>query len=118
VGVVTPMALGFSAAGCCTRRRRGWLAALLGKVGLRAVVPRGVSGITVAIGMMPRGEVGLILAGIGAGLVLDGRPVINAQTYAAAVLMVVATTLATPPLLLWALRRERGSAPQVEPPRS
>ena len=46
--------------------------------------------------MMPRGEVGLIFAGIGARLVLDGRPVIDPGTYAAAVFMVVATTMATP----------------------
>jgi hypothetical protein len=57
--------------------------------------------------MMPRGEVGLIFAGIGAQLVLDGRPVVDAGTYAAAVFMVVATTLATPPALVWAARRHR-----------
>ena len=46
-----------------------------------------------------------IFAGIGARLVLDGRPVVDAGTYAAAVFMVVATTVATPPLLLWSMRR-------------
>jgi Na+:H+ antiporter len=57
--------------------------------------------------MMPRGEVGLIFAGIGATLALEGRSVVSAETYAAAVFMVVATTMATPPLLLWSLRREK-----------
>jgi len=49
--------------------------------------------------------VGLIFAGIGAQLILDGRPVVDAGVYAAAVFMVVAITMETPPLLLWALRR-------------
>ena len=36
---------------------------------------------------------------------LAGRPVVDAGTYAAAVFMVVATTMLTPPLLLWSIRR-------------
>lgn len=81
------------------------LAAVAGKQVCGLFAPRGVSGLTIGIGMMPRGEVGLIFAGIGAQLVLAGRPVVDAGTYAAAVFMVMATTVATPPLLLWALRR-------------
>jgi Kef-type K+ transport system membrane component KefB len=81
------------------------LAAILGKLACGLAVPRGVSGLTVGLGMMPRGEVGLIFAGIGATLVLDGHPVVSPATYAAAVFMVVATTMATPPLLLWSMRR-------------
>jgi Kef-type K+ transport system membrane component KefB len=81
-------------------------AALLGKWSCGLVTPRGVSGITVGLGMMPRGEVGLIFAGIGATLVLDGHPIVSPDTYAAAVFMVVVTTMATPPLLLWSLRRD------------
>jgi Kef-type K+ transport system membrane component KefB len=80
-------------------------AAILGKLACAAATPTGMSGLTVGLGMMPRGEVGLIFAGIGAGLFLDGRPVIDGGTYAAAVFMVVVTTMATPPLLLWSLRR-------------
>jgi Kef-type K+ transport system membrane component KefB len=49
--------------------------------------------------MIPRGEVGLIFAGIGARLMLDGHPVISAGTYSAVVIMVIVTTLVTPPLL-------------------
>lgn len=81
------------------------LAAVLGKLACGAVAPKGVSRLTLGLGMMPRGEVGLIFAGIGAQLVLNGRPVVDAGTYAAAVFMVVATTILTPPLLLWSLRR-------------
>ena len=82
-------------------------AAIVGKLVCALVVPKHLSPLTVGIGMMPRGEVGLIFAGIGARLVLDGRAVIDGGTYAAAVLMVAATTIATPPLLLWSIRRGR-----------
>ena len=81
------------------------LAAILGKLACAFATPKGVSGLTVGLGMMPRGEVGLIFAGIGARLLLDGRPVVDAGVYAAAIFMVVATTMATPPLLLWSIRR-------------
>jgi Na+:H+ antiporter len=81
-------------------------AAAVGKLACALVTPKDVPGLTVGLGMMPRGEVGLIFAGIGAQLVLASRPVVDAETYAAAVFMVVATTMATPPLLLWSLRRQ------------
>jgi Kef-type K+ transport system membrane component KefB len=80
-------------------------AAIIGKLACAVAVPKGVSGLTVGLGMMPRGEVGLIFAGIGAGLYLDGHPVVDGGTYAAAVFMVVATTMAAPPMLVWAARR-------------
>jgi Na+:H+ antiporter len=80
-------------------------AAIVGKLACALVTPRGIPGLTVGLGMMPRGEVGLIFAGIGARLVLAGHPVFGAEPYAAAVFMVMATTMATPPLLLWTLRR-------------
>jgi Kef-type K+ transport system membrane component KefB len=83
------------------------LAAMVGKWACGLAVPRGVSRVTVGLGMMPRGEVGLIFAGIGASLVLGGKPVVSPETYAAAVFMVVVTTMATPPLLLWSLGRDR-----------
>jgi Kef-type K+ transport system membrane component KefB len=86
-------------------------AAMLGKWACGLVTPRGISGTTVGLGMMPRGEVGLIFAGIGASLVLDGKPIVSPETYAAAVFMVVVTTMATPPLLLWSLKRDRAAAP-------
>jgi Kef-type K+ transport system membrane component KefB len=77
----------------------------VGKLACALAAPKGVSGLTVGLGMMPRGEVGLIFAGIGTQLILGGRPVVDGGTYAAAVFMVVATTMATPPLLLWSMRR-------------
>ena len=53
------------------------LAAMVGKWACGLVTPRGISRITVGVGMMPRGEVGLIFAGIGATLMLGGHPVVE-----------------------------------------
>ena len=80
-------------------------AAIAGKLACAAAAPPGVSGLTIGLGMMPRGEVGLIFASIGAKLVLEGRAVIDDSSYAAAVFMVTVTTLLTPPLLLWSVAR-------------
>jgi Kef-type K+ transport system membrane component KefB len=80
-------------------------AAIAGKLVCGLVVPRDISRLTVGLGMMPRGEVGLIFAGIGARLMLDGRPVVDGAVYAAALFMVVMTTLLTPPLMMWSIRR-------------
>jgi Kef-type K+ transport system membrane component KefB len=91
------------------------LAAMIGKWACGLVTPREVSRVTVGLGMMPRGEVGLIFAGIGATLVLDDHPVVDAETYAAAVFMVVVTTMATPPLLMWSLRRDARQQAQPSP---
>lgn len=87
------------------------LAAILGKQacalgGLGAPLDR----LTIGIGMIPRGEVGLIFANLGLGLTLHGSPILDAMTYATVVIMVMATTLVTPPLLKWSLRRRRASA--------
>jgi Kef-type K+ transport system membrane component KefB len=82
--------------------------ALAGKLasGLGVTNP-GIDRLTVAIGMVPRGEVGLIFAGIGSSLTLDGRPVLSSGVFSAVILMVLVTTLATPVGLRWALRRPR-----------
>ncbi|HET7340155.1 MAG TPA: cation:proton antiporter, partial [Methylomirabilota bacterium] len=79
----------------------GKLAAGLG------VVTRGVSRLAVGIAMVPRGEVGLIFAGIGTTLTRSGAPLLSPGLYAAIVLMVVVTTLAAPA----ALRRALGGRP-------
>jgi Kef-type K+ transport system membrane component KefB len=69
-----------------------------------AVLMRGVNRLAVGIGMVPRGEVGLIFAGIGAALTLENRPVLSQSIYSAVVVMVLVTTLLTPPGLRWAFR--------------
>jgi Kef-type K+ transport system membrane component KefB len=84
------------------------LVAVAGKLACAAgVVAPGINRFAVAIGMVPRGEVGLIFAGIGAALVLDGRPLLSQAAFSALVLMVVVTTLLTPIGLRWALQPTR-----------
>ncbi len=69
------------------------------------VLEPGLDRITVGLGMIPRGEVGLIFAGIGATLTIGGQRVIDDAMFSAVVMMVALTTLVTPPLLAWRLRR-------------
>src|SRR6266568_4728220 len=82
------------------------LAAILGKQLCAAgVLGRGLDRLTVGIGMVPRGEVGLIFANVGLALQLDGRPLLTPAMYAAVVIVVIVTTLVTPPALRWSLGR-------------
>lgn len=76
---------------------------------IAAVIGKLVSGLgvltksnrwAVGLGMLPRGEVGLIFAAIGKSL-----GVINDALFAAIVLMVIVTTFLAPPLLRWTLLR-------------
>jgi Kef-type K+ transport system membrane component KefB len=77
-------------------------AAVIGKqaCGL-AVVERGLDRIAVGLGMIPRGEVGLIFANEGTKLSVNGFPVIDPNVLSAVVIMVMITTLVTPPFLKW-----------------
>ena len=84
------------------------VAAWMGKQAcMVGVFQRGVDRTSVGLGMVPRGEVGLIFANIGATLVIAGERVISPATYAAVVGMVIVTTLVTPPALQWSLKRAR-----------
>jgi len=65
----------------------------------------GLDARSIGIGMIPRGEVGLIFASLGLTLTIGGRPVVDPSLYAALVAMVLATTVMTPPLLAWSMRR-------------
>ena len=56
--------------------------------------------------MVPRGEVGLISAGVGLSLSIGGERIIDAAVFAAILLMVV-VTLITPPLLQWSFGRAK-----------
>jgi Kef-type K+ transport system membrane component KefB len=79
--------------------------AIVGKQAASLVVlERGVNRFAVGVGMIPRGEVELIFAGVGASLLLPNAlgqltPVVGPSTFTAIVLMVIVTTLVTPPLL-------------------
>lgn len=88
------------------------LAAIIGKQACAlGVFARGAGRLAVGLGMIPRGEVELIYAGLGATLLLtDARgttePVVSPATYGAIVITVVLTTLITPPALKWAFNRQ------------
>jgi Kef-type K+ transport system membrane component KefB len=82
------------------------IAAILGKQACSfGVIGRGVDRLTVGLGMVPRGEVGLIFANIGLGLKVGGEHIVDASTFSAIVVMVIVTTMATPPALKWSLGR-------------
>jgi Kef-type K+ transport system membrane component KefB len=84
------------------------VAAIIGKqacsLGVRG---KGIDRLSVGIGMIPRGEVGLIFANIGLGLTLAGERIITPAIYSAVIVMVIVTTLVTPPALKWSLTRAK-----------
>jgi Kef-type K+ transport system membrane component KefB len=63
--------------------------------------------LSIGIGMIPRGEVGLIFANLGLGLTLKGEPIVDQAMFSIIVLMVMVTTVVTPPVLKWSLSRRR-----------
>jgi Na+:H+ antiporter len=82
------------------------LAAIAGKQacalgGLGAALDR----LSIGIGMIPRGEVGLIFANLGLSLTLHGERVVSPAIFSGLVIMVLLTTLITPPALKWSLAR-------------
>jgi Kef-type K+ transport system membrane component KefB len=80
-------------------------AAVIGKLACSAGPARGVSRLTVAFGMLPRGEVTLIFAGLGTTLAVVDRSV-----YSALVATVLFTTVLTPLLLKWSFARSAAAA--------
>jgi Kef-type K+ transport system membrane component KefB len=82
------------------------VAAIAGKQACAlGAVGGGLDRLSIGIGMIPRGEVGLIFASIGATLTVGGQAVISPAVFSAVVVMVVVTTLVTPPALAWSLSR-------------
>src|SRR5437868_4651677 len=85
------------------------LAAIAGKQacalgGLGAPLDR----LSIGIGMIPRGAVGLIFANLGLSLTLHGERIVSPAIFSGLVIMVVLTTLITPPALKWSLARPAG----------
>jgi Kef-type K+ transport system membrane component KefB len=64
--------------------------------------------LTIGLGMIPRGEVGLIFASIGLA-----AGVFTQNLYASILLMVLVTTLITPPLLSWRFNALRAPTTQI-----
>lgn len=84
-------------------------AAILGKqaCSLGVIFEKGTNKLLVGLGMIPRGEVGLIIAGIGAKMQIGGVPIIDTNTFSAVVIVVILTTLVTPPVLKLVLSKNR-----------
>lgn len=73
------------------------------------VLEKGLDRLSVGIGMIPRGEVGLIFAAYGFTQLRDkaGAKIVDESMYSAIVVMVMLTTLITPPVLKWSMNRKR-----------
>ena len=69
----------------------------------------GVESLRVGVGMISRGEVGLIVAGYG---LTNG--LIDRDIFSASVIMVLATTMVTPPLLRMVFPRQAGAHVAIE----
>ncbi len=79
--------------------------AIAGKLVAGFVAGRGVNHWVIGWGMVPRGEVGLIFAMVGRQL-----GVMTEAMFSVIVIMVIVTTLCTPPILNLLLRRENSRA--------
>jgi Kef-type K+ transport system membrane component KefB len=67
--------------------------------------------LAIGVGMIPRGEVGLIFAGVGLTLAVGGERILDEAVFSAVLVMVIVTTFITPPLLQWSFsRKERKRA--------
>lgn len=93
----------FMQAGAATLLIALAVVAILGKLVICGAAARRLGrakALFVGAGMIPRGEVSVIVVGIGAGL-----GVVAPETYSAVVGVTLLTTLVTPPLLGWLARR-------------
>jgi len=79
--------------------------AILGKLVSGLVAGKGLNRLMIGAGMAPRGEVGLIFAGIGREL-----GVVDDRLFAAIVIVVILTTLVTPPALSAISKRSAAKA--------
>ncbi len=88
------------------------LAAVLGKLACGIGPKRGLSRLSVALGMMPRGEVTLIFASLGRQM-----HVLDRDAYSAIVVVVVVTTVLTPTTLKWSFARATRREPKQPKPK-
>ncbi len=80
------------------------LIAFIGKIAA-GMMAGNANKLIVGVGMIPRGEVGLIFAATGKAL-----NVVNDEVFSIIVIVVILSTLVTPPLLAWLLKRVPNSA--------
>ena len=64
---------------------------------------RMIGALRIGCGMIPRGEVALIIAGIGMSTMYMGAPILDEKIFGVAIIMTLATTLFAPPLLSFTL---------------
>jgi Kef-type K+ transport system membrane component KefB len=74
--------------------------AVVSKVAAALPLAKGTDRLVVGLGMVPRGEVGLIFASIGRAM-----GILDLSLYSVVIIMVFFTTLITPPALKWAMDR-------------
>lgn len=79
--------------------------AIVGKLLAGMFLKKDYDKLLVGIGLVPRGEVGLIFASIGKSI-----GVLNDELFAVVIIVVILTTLVTPPLLSARLKKVRASA--------
>ena len=83
---------------------------VLSKLASALALKPGDNRLAVAAGMLPRGEVTLIFASLGKSYGL-----LNSNLFTVIVIVMLLTTLMTPPLLKWALERQGPLASEPEP---
>ncbi|PSN14542.1 sodium:proton antiporter [filamentous cyanobacterium CCT1] len=86
--------------------------AIVGKVIAGFVIfgQPGINRLAVGVGMIPRGEVGLVFAGVGAA-----SGVLTESLDAAIIVMVIFTTFLAPPLLRVVFKEDKGEIAAAEP---
>ncbi len=99
--MLSPTALGLAAALS--------VVAIIGKVVAGRLASGAGDRLLIGLGMIPRGEVGLIFAGLG---LQSG--VLDNDRYGALILVVLITTIITPPLLRW--RTNAATVPSIDEP--
>jgi Kef-type K+ transport system membrane component KefB len=77
------------------------LVAIFGKMAATVILKRGYRKLVVGFGLVPRGEVTLIFASLGKSM-----GILSTSLYSILIIVVLLTTLVTPPMLKWALERK------------
>ena len=67
----------------------------------------------IGVGMMPRGEVGIIVALLGTTTLVDGVAVLSPELYGIIVMMCIATTIIAPPILSVLYKRKYNSPYEI-----
>jgi Kef-type K+ transport system membrane component KefB len=79
------------------------------------VLNRGLRELTMAVGMIPRGEVTLAFAALESAPRVGQGPPLDERGYSAMVTVVIVTTLLTPPALKWSMGVRTGSRGGTRP---